>query len=1077
MTPRSSEPTRTPYCAAEANASVPSRLGKLRLCASTLLAACGALPASQLSFVCAAFVAVAASAVTAQAQSDQRGTVTGRVLNPATGRYLNNARVTIQELNRDVFTNQAGEYRISNVPAGEYTLSVFHTGFQIETAKVQVAGDSAVSQNFSLRSSAVSGEEDTIVLDAFEITSGREYNAAAIAINEQRFSANVRNVVSTDAFGEINQGNIGEFLKHVPGVTFEVKDGNNPSGIQIRGFNSNYTNVTMDGGQMASTALANTQNHTRQFLLDQATINNLSRIEVIKLPTPDIAANAMGGSVNLISKTALEYAKPTLNFSAYLSGNSKQLTTSKEPGPGNGDEYRIRPSASFTYALPVSRKFGVVITGSHSSQFYLRNEGVPGRRYSGSGASVTNPQTISFRYGESPNLEDKTGASIRLDWAPWQGHAFDFTATANAVRQQQGTRTFSYNVGNNPVAWGETFTRGATGSSANGTANFGGSWQQRHGLSRTLNGRYTFTGDTWSAELAGTFSHSNNRTRDAGKGFFKNVSTQLRNVRTVNFEGINNDEATVDKITVTDAAGAAIDETKLANYNITNVTGERMDSQDTVKEVRGSLSKELEFLPFPMTVRVGGLVNEMERDLDFWVASWTYLGPDGRASSGDETAGSFIDPSYAGASPGYGRPGYEWVSPWLVYDRFVSNPEQFTQTATQQGDMIRNAAVRSPIVGETITAGYIMGDARFFRDRLRLVGGVRYELTENEGWGVQDDVEAIYQRDANGNLLRVNNQLVRRPEAGASGSGQEAALRYKRRAFYNSRDYDDLFPSVHGTVKILEPLQLRLGYAKTTGRPRIVDIVPTITVNPNTTFDPNGSSAEGTITASNTTLKPWFADNYDASLEYYLPGNGVISAGYFRKEITGFFATLRRRADAALLQQLGLSDDYLDWDYSTRINAGDAVLKGFELNINQPLGIFGNWGKGISVFANYTKVDVSSSGIAQFTDFIPRSRNFGLQFTLGRFSGNIKLNQIGKRLRETRNDFPGAAEYIRARDQLDANLEYAITKNFAIFIAGRNLTDEPNEWEISGGELPSWAHLTSHQTFGAQYSLGIKGSF
>jgi len=50
-------------------------------------------------------------------------------------------------------------------------------------------------------------------------------DGAAIAINEQRFAANIINVVSADEFGFVAEGNVGDFLKLLPGVTIDYGGG------------------------------------------------------------------------------------------------------------------------------------------------------------------------------------------------------------------------------------------------------------------------------------------------------------------------------------------------------------------------------------------------------------------------------------------------------------------------------------------------------------------------------------------------------------------------------------------------------------------------------------------------------------------------------------------------------------------------------------------------------------------------------------------------------------------------------------------------------------------------------------
>ncbi len=113
---------------------------------------------------------------------------------------------------------------------------------------------------------------------------------ATIAINEQRFAPNIKNVVSTDSHGEVISGNIGEFLKYIPGV--DAGGGAyEPGGILIRGFPEHLTEVTSDGAPLASSGSANAPSD-RAFSLSTVSINNVSRVEVTKMPTPATRANS-----------------------------------------------------------------------------------------------------------------------------------------------------------------------------------------------------------------------------------------------------------------------------------------------------------------------------------------------------------------------------------------------------------------------------------------------------------------------------------------------------------------------------------------------------------------------------------------------------------------------------------------------------------------------------------------------------------------------------------------------------------------------------------------------------------------
>ncbi len=55
---------------------------------------------------------------------------------------------------------------------------------------------------------------------------------------------------------------------------------------------------------------------------------------------------------------------------------------------------------------------------------------------------------------------------------------------------------------------------------------------------------------------------------------------------------------------------------------------------------------------------------------------------------------------------------------------------------------------------ETVSAAYLRGDIRLFENRLWIVAGVRYERTDTKGSGPLNDINAQYQRDADGSFVR-----------------------------------------------------------------------------------------------------------------------------------------------------------------------------------------------------------------------------------------------------------------------------------------------------------------------------------
>ena len=1039
-----------------------------------------------------------------RAQSANAGVVSGRVQSAASGNYLNNARVRVAGTNIEAFTDASGEYRIVGLPAGSATLEVFYTGLAAQKLTTIVPASGAVQQDVVLRDiGSVTKDGDTLIMSQFVVQSQRETDAAAIAINEQRFAANRKDVISTDAFGDINQGNIGEFMKFIPGISLDVKDGNSPSGIMIRGFDPNYTNVTMDGGMLASTQIANTQTSSRGFLLEQANINNLSRIEVTKLPTPDMSANLLGGAVNFVSKSAFERSREQLTFNAFFSGNSNNLNFSQSPGPGADDTYKVRPNFDMTYVKPINKRLGFVVNLAQSSQFYLQNKSVPGRRYfTGTNVNsanfvsfLNNPQTLSMATSYNPNQLDRTSASLKVDWKPFDRNVVSFGVGANANRQQNAGRTLTYNTGATIVSWDQHNTFGSTGATGTGTANEGNSYQNRNGLLRNVLGSWTYTGNNWAAELAGSYSNSNNRVRDTAKGFWNGLSTSLPNVKTVNLEGLDNSSGSFSKATVLSATGTPIDELKAASYLLGKVTSQPANNQDTVKEVRGSITRNLSVLGNPVALKVGGTINDMIRDQHYVLWETTYAGPDGILANGDETAAPFADTRDPNHSPGYGRPGPQWLDPYLVYQAFQQHPTWFVRAPTNVGDTVKNYAVRSPWLHETIKAGYVMADGKFFRNRLRVVGGVRYELTEDEGRGYKQDGNAIYQQDAAGHPIKnAAGAFILLPSlAGTvSGGGEQNSLIYQYRAAYGSRDYAYYFPSLHTTFNLTDSLLLRAAYAETMGRPNISDVAPTVFVGDNATFTGVAGTFPGSISAANSTLRPWRAKNYDYSLEYYMPRNGMVSVNWYKKDIRDFFSSVNSVADVALLDTLGLSHDYVGYQYTTRINISDAMIKGWEVNLNVPLQNLTAWGplerldsfaRHFTIGLNTTHLELSGSRVtaSDWKRYIPRSRNATLRYSFGKLSGNILVNWKGRMVRDTSSNInglsTGGTEYIRARYQLDGNIDYQLTKRFALYMAGRNLLNAMTQWEVAGPSAVDYAATTNYERYGVQYSLGIRGNF
>ena len=120
------------------------------------------------------------NARTLPAQQAPQGTVTGRVVDASSQRPLADAQVSIVGTQRGAVTNENGEFRIVNVPAGAQTVRAQRIGFAPATLAVSVtAGGSAVA-NLALAVTAV--ELDQIVVTATGETQRKRETGNTVAV-------------------------------------------------------------------------------------------------------------------------------------------------------------------------------------------------------------------------------------------------------------------------------------------------------------------------------------------------------------------------------------------------------------------------------------------------------------------------------------------------------------------------------------------------------------------------------------------------------------------------------------------------------------------------------------------------------------------------------------------------------------------------------------------------------------------------------------------------------------------------------------------------------------------------------
>ncbi|MFM9029629.1 MAG: carboxypeptidase regulatory-like domain-containing protein, partial [Opitutaceae bacterium] len=543
------------------------------------------------------------------------GTIEGRVLNGRNGEYLVRARVTIDGTGLETFTDSGGQYRLSPVTPGNATVRAFFTGVGADSRTVVVSAGGTAKLDFTL------GTEATRLAD-FVVATSREMEGAAIAINEQRFAGNIMNVVSGEEFGAILENNVGDFLKFLPGISIDFIGGAARS-VSMGGVPPEYVPITIGGFDLSTVSGGGT---TRNVDFHTISMNNMARIEAIHSPTPESPGAALAGSVNLVPRSAFDYARPRFSSSVFLMmrDNDRHLF-SKTPGPRWVRTRKVHPGVEFSYIRPVNSRFGFTLTGADTKQY--TEEARSANTWRGSGAATTGltAATATTQYPDTttdrPYLTDYVvedggkhtqrrsfGATIDYRFSPHDrvSLALEYALYDSPLNQRNVTFLVQRV---DPGQFGTTSTRGPTGRGEIRTAS-----QSRHHsrLKYMPMLTYRHTGPVWRADAGAAVSHEELTFRSIDKGYLNNV-TSIRSNVTVGFE--DNFYLRPGRITVTDGTtGAPVDPYNLASYSLSTGNGNSSRTTDVKASAFAHVGRDFRPAGVPLTLKAGVDVRESRRD-------------------------------------------------------------------------------------------------------------------------------------------------------------------------------------------------------------------------------------------------------------------------------------------------------------------------------------------------------------------------------------------------------------------------------------------------------------------------------
>ncbi|MBI5692490.1 MAG: TonB-dependent receptor [Verrucomicrobia bacterium] len=826
-------------------------------------------------------VAAPASVPSLVAQAPSEGTVTGLVINEATGNTLTNAVVTVTGADRSALTDRDGRFVLLQVPTGSRTLRVTYPGLNPGTVTLTVAPGLNTAPQVALSS-------DVYRMDALVVAGVREGNSLAIAA--QRNAPNLKTIVATDAYGNLADGNLGEFLKRVPGIG--VGDAvDEVTQVRVRGAGAEHTAVTMDGTRLPS---PQAKGDSRDFAIDQLPADFIERIEVIKAPTPDMDGDAIGGTVNLITKSAFDTQRRYLQYAT--GANHRTL----------GKMTSYFGSMQYSDVYGKERNLGMFLTASYSEtdrpQDYLQLEydqpaGVPNLR--------------SFRLQPDYKGRKRTGAGLRFDYRLSPNSSLSAGLMYNYYEAIDRRRRWTASINNNAAGR----LPGATSTDITLTAG-----QEQMQSQEILTDQQVF-----SLQVSGKHRLQEGSLRlDYGAAYGPAKSWEDQSLFQV--RGQQDQRRTLSRepggffITTQLISGTAIQ-----NYNSArqvDFTYQPGRSSEDIWGVHFNAQKNLR-TALPAYLKAGFRIRgqSRERSTDRWEAIYR------SGANGPYDANKFKltaqDRSSARLFGGRYQTLVVFGDAQAAVRHFFQNPAEWNFLAV---DAVNRSMQENGEVSELVSAGFLMGDVRI--GRLGLLAGLRMEQTDISA----ESPKYIQIRPALPSTATIDQQVAR--------VRQEWAHTVKV-----TSDYQNWFPGLHARYAVTQGLMARASYSESIGRPPFGNLKPLTSVN----------AAGLSVTQNNTALKPQASKNYDLSLEYYFEPVGVLSATVFKKEIKNFISSINTPLTAELAAQYSVEPDYIGWDFRTQTNTGDGEINGFELAYNQNLGGVARWLRPFSVMANYTK--------------------------------------------------------------------------------------------------------------------------
>ncbi|MDO6471163.1 TonB-dependent receptor [Maribacter sp. 1_MG-2023] len=935
----------------------------------------------------------------------QSGNIQGTVTDE-NGLYLPGANAMIPSLSKGAITDFDGRFTIVGIPEGTYNIKVSYLGYADLSQEITVVAEETISVNLSV-------EPKTMELEGVEV-SAYGLSGQSKALNTQKTNLNITNVVSTDQIGKFPDVNIGDAVKRIPGITMQIDQGE-ARNIIVRGLSPQLNSVTLNGSRIPSA-----EGDNRNVQMDLIPSDMIQSIEVSKAVTPDMDADALGGSVNLITRTSPK----DFRLSATL-GSGISFITDKPIYTGSfllGDRSENGKFGWMISASVNDTDFGSDNVEAEWTDEFEYNTGVEDSEGDAILEEVdVDPYVNVFEQREylverirrsfSANLDYKFNANNTVylktmyNWRDDRENRFRLEhEILDAEDIEEGDFTITNGVPTRFPVEVKRQTKGGIDSKRN----------KNRRLEDQRMQNYSLGGNHLWGNLKVDWMTS-----------YAKASEERLNERYAEFESeyiVNNDvlNSRYPRYSVANTADAALN-----NFEYGEVTEENQytDEEDINVFVNFEIPADI-FGKGDGTVKFGarGRFKEKVRDNDFYefdleddfptladVPVKDYSDPDFLAGS-QYQIGSFASEEWLGALD------LNIADGELIIDEFA--PGNFT-------------------VNEDVLAGYVMVNQKL-SNKFTVLAGVRVENTSLESKG---------------------NRVVYVEED--EDAGIEEAVLVEEVNGENS--YTNVLPGVHLKYDISNNTILRFAWTNTLARPNYEDLIPRAEV----------INEDNELVLGNADLNPTTSMNFDLMAEHYFQSVGLISGGVFYKNIDDFIYTFIFEAPD---DSLGAGTE--GYDVFQPLNGDSATIFGMELAFQRQLDFLPGFARNFSLYLNYTYISSSAEGIRNedgderddidLPNTTPNLFNASLGYADKKFSARLSANFSDSYVDEIGgNDFED--RYYDTQLFLDLNATFQFNQNLSLYAGLNNITNQPLRYFQDVKERTQQIEF-----YGQRFTLGLK---